>query len=392
MKKSKPKRKIAVVTATRAEYGLLYWLMREIQDDPELELQVIVTGMHLSPEFGLTYRFIEQDGFKIAAKVEMLMSSDTAIGTAKSIGLCIIGFSDVLSKLDPNLIILLGDRFESLAVAQAALVHKIPLAHIHGDELSAGAIDDAIRHSITKMSHLHFVAAESYRQRVIQLGENSENVFNVGAPGLERITRTKLLSRERLQKEINFTLGVSNFLVTYLPATLEIAKNTTVLAALFSALDAFPHAKVIFTKANADEAGRMINNRIDDYVSQHRERMAAFITLGDLNYLSLLQYVDVVIGNSSSGLIEVPHFRKPTVNIGNRQAKRLRASTVIDCAGEVKEIMQAINTALANEFKEGLKKAYSPYTQDHTAKKIVGVLKKTDFASLIVKQFYDLPV
>jgi len=266
VKKQLQKRKIAIVTGTRAEYGLLYWLMREIKADPDLELQVIATCMHLSPEFGFTYRFIEEDGFSIDAKVEMLLSSDTAIGTAKSIGLCIISFADTLHRLAPDVVVLLGDRFESLAVAQAALVQKIPLAHIHGGELSEGAIDDAIRHSITKMAHLHFVAADPYQKRIIQMGENPENVFNFGAPGLERIARMKLLDRHTLEKNIQFQFGEANFLVTYLPATITIEENATALSALFKALDAFPQAKIIFTKANADEAGRFVNAKIDEYV------------------------------------------------------------------------------------------------------------------------------
>ncbi|OGT37988.1 MAG: UDP-N-acetyl-D-glucosamine 2-epimerase, UDP-hydrolysing [Gammaproteobacteria bacterium RIFCSPHIGHO2_12_FULL_37_14] len=385
------KRKIAVVTGTRAEYGLLYFLMREIQDDPELELHVIVTNMHLSPEFGLTYKLIEQDGFKISAKVEMLVSSDTAIGTAKSMGLGIIGFADAFAQISPDMIVLLGDRFESLAAAQTALVQKIPLAHIHGGELSEGAIDDAIRHSITKMSHLHFVAAEPYRKRVIQLGENPGNIFNVGAPGLERITKMNLLSRDKLEKEIGFKLGELNFIVTYLPSTLEINVNAKILQSLFEALDYFDDARIIFTKANSDEAGRFINSKIDEYVSHNSHRAAAYITLGDLNYLSLLQYVDVAIGNSSSGLIEVPYFQKPTVNIGNRQLNRLRASSVIDCPeGDAAAIINAIKKSLSSDFKQGLKEVTLPYRLDKTASKIKEVIKNVDFEKILIKQFNNL--
>lgn len=384
------KRKIAVVTGTRAEYGLLYCLMREIMKDPSLQLQLIVTGMHLSPEFGLTYRLIEEDGFTIDGKVEMLMSSDTAIGTAKSIGLGVIGFTDMLSKLNPDLVVLLGDRFESLAVAQAALVHKIPLAHIHGGELSEGAIDDAIRHSITKMAHLHFVAADSYRKRVIQLGENPKFVFNVGAPGLERISKIKLLSRKALEHKMGFKLGKLNFVVTYHPATLEIHENEKTLKALFSALDHFPNAKIIFTKANADEAGRFINSQIDKYVAKHPTRTSSFISLGNVNYLSLLQFVDAVIGNSSSGLIEVPYFLKPTINIGNRQNNRLIGPTIISCPGKQQAILNAIKKSLSKEFKASIKHSTSPYCQDNTAKKITTIIKKVDLKNLIMKRFYDL--
>src|SRR3990167_2599932 len=315
--------KIAIVTGTRAEYGLLFCLMKEIQNDPEIELQLIVTGTNLSPEFGSTYQLIEADGFKIDAKVEMLLSTDSAVGITKSVGLGIIGFSDTLQKLSPNILILLGDRFEILAAAQAALIQKIPLAHIHGGELSEGAIDDAIRHCITKMSHLHFVATETYRKRVIQLGEHPERVFNVGAPGLERIANAKLLDRHELEEKLNIQLGTQNFLITYHPATINPSENEPALTALFSALDHFPRAKLIFTKANSDEMGRLINLQIDQYVLKNNHRAASYITLGDINYLSLLQFVDAVIGNSSSGLIEVPYFHKPTINIGNRQLNRV---------------------------------------------------------------------
>lgn len=386
----KIKRKIAVVTGTRAEYGLLYWLMRDIQYDTELELQVIVTGMHLSPEFGLTYLHIEEDGFRIDAKVEILLSSDTGIGVAKSVGLGIIGFTDTFYKLAPDLIIILGDRFEALAAAQAAMIQRIPLAHIHGGELSEGAIDDSIRHAITKMAHLHFVAAKPYRDRVIQLGEHPERVFNVGAPGLERISRSKLLTRRAWQKKTGFILGDLNFLITYHPSTLEISKDVSTLSALFRALDQFTHAKIIFTKANADETGRIINIRIDEYVDRHVHRATSFVTLGDLNYLSLLQFVDVVIGNSSSGLIEVPYFKKPTINIGHRQAKRLRASSVIDCVGNEKSIIDAINTALSKPFKKVLENNILAYEHNDTVKKIKTIIKKVDLQKILKKKFNDL--
>jgi len=383
-------KKIAVVTGTRAEYGLLYWLMREIQEDPELELQIIVSGMHLSPEFGLTYQFIEADGFVINEKVEMLLSSDTAVGTAKSIALGIIGFSDVLARLAPDIIVVLGDRFEALAVAQAALIQRIPVAHIHGGELSEGAIDDAIRHSITKMSHLHFVAAEPYRNRVIQLGENPQRVFNVGAPGLERIKKMKLHTRDELENKTGIKLKQINFVVTYLPATLNINENAINLQNLFAALEYFPEANIIFTKANADEAGRFINAKIDEYVALNAQRAISFITLGDLNYLSLLQYVDAVIGNSSSGLIEVPYFNKPTINIGNRQQNRLRASSVIDCKGDISEIAHAIKKSLSQEFKLLLQHTQSPYTQDDTANKIKSIIKNMDAKQILIKKFNDI--
>jgi UDP-hydrolysing UDP-N-acetyl-D-glucosamine 2-epimerase len=384
------KRKIAVITGSRAEYGLLYWTMREIQDDPELELQVIVTGMHLSPEFGHTYRFIEEDGFKIAAKVEMLVSSDTASGTAKSMGLCLISMTDTLHQLMPDMIVLLGDRFETLAIAQAALVQKIPIAHIHGGELSEGAIDDAIRHSITKMSHLHFVAADAYRTRVIQLGENPNCVFNFGTPGLEQISKLKLLDRKNMEKVIGREFKAQNFLVTYHAATLDLEETNQVLENLFKSLDQYPEALIIFTKANADEGGRFINRKIEEYVALNPERACVFASLGHLNYLSLVQFVDVIMGNSSSGIIEVPVFKKPTINIGTRQNKRLRASTIIDCDGYSDSIVQALKTALSTQFQTQLQTPSLYYIQDKTAAKIKAVIKSADLQKLIKKQFYDM--
>jgi UDP-hydrolysing UDP-N-acetyl-D-glucosamine 2-epimerase len=384
------KRKIAVITGSRAEYGLLYWTMREIQDDPELELQVVVTGMHLSPEFGNTYRFIEEDGFKIAAKVEMLVSSDTASGTAKSMGLCLISMTDTLHQLMPDMIVLLGDRFESLAIAQAALVQKIPIAHIHGGELSEGAIDDAIRHAITKMSHLHFVAADAYRDRVIQLGEHPNNVFNFGTPGLEQISRMKLHDRQTIEKVIGRELKKQNFLVTYHSATLDLEETNQVLENLFKSLAQYPDALVIFTKANADEGGRFINRKLEEYVTLHPDRASLFASLGHLNYLSLIPFVDIVIGNSSSGIIEVPLFKKPTINIGTRQNKRLRASTIIDCDGYGDSLINAIKFALSKEFQANLQHPVLAYTQDTTAAKIKTAIKAADLQKLIIKQFYDM--
>jgi UDP-hydrolysing UDP-N-acetyl-D-glucosamine 2-epimerase len=384
------KRKIAVVTGSRAEYGLLYQTMRTIQADPELELQVIVTGMHLSPEFGMTYRFIEQDGFNIDAKVEMLLSSDTAAGVAKSMGLCLISFTDTFHKLLPDVIVVLGDRFETLAVVQAALVQRIPVAHIHGGELSEGAMDDAIRHAITKLSHLHFAAADDYRNRIIQLGENPATVFNIGTPGLEHVSKLTLLHRAEMEAVLAKPLGKQNFLVTYHPATLSVQDTSQKLQNLFDSLDQFPDANVIFTKANADEAGRFINQKIDEYVAANPQRLSAYTSLGNLNYLSLVQFADVVIGNSSSGIIEVPYFSKPTVNIGTRQARRLSASTIINCSGDGGSIVDAIQQALSAEFQAGLKNPVLSYKKDDTAAKITHILKNADLKKLIVKQFYDL--
>lgn len=384
------KRKICVVTGTRAEYGLLYWLMKEIQEDPDLELQIIVTGMHLSPEFGLTYRVIEKDGFIINEKIEMLLSSDTPVGIAKSIGLGTIGFADALDGLRPDILILLGDRYEILAASQAAMTARIPIAHLHGGETTEGAIDEAIRHSITKMAHLHFVSAEPYRRRVIQLGEAPERVLNFGAPGLDNITRLKLLSKGEFEKSIGLKLGKRNILVTYHPVTLNIRGPRQALESLFTALDNFPDAKIIFTKPNSDIECRVIINMIDSYAKKQPDRVRAFTSLGQVKYLSAIKYTDVVVGNSSSGLIEVPAIKKPTVNIGDRQRGRLKAPSVIDCNENTDAIVAAIKKALSPDFQSLLPEIVSPYGCGNASFRIKECLKSKDLEGILMKRFYDL--
>ena len=390
MQYSKRYRKICVVTGTRAEYGSLYLLLKEIQEDDNLLLQVAVTGMHLSPEFGLTYREIEKDGFSIDAKIEMLLSSDTPVGIAKSIGLGVIGFSDALHRLRPDILVLLGDRFEILAAAQAAMVARIPMAHIHGGETTEGAIDEGIRHAITKMSHLHFVAAEPYRQRVIQLGEHPSRVFNFGAIGLDNIIRLPLLNREQFEQSIDFSLGAMNFLVTYHPVTLSKDGPRRTIDNLLSALDCFPEAHIIFTKPNSDTDGRLIGLMIDEYAAARPDKVVVHTSLGQIRYLSAISHVDVIIGNSSSGLVEVPAFHKPTVNIGNRQSGRLRASSVIDSGEDSQEIINAIKKALSVEFQDSLKNIISPYCGSNTSSQIAKVLKTVSLDNILDKKFYDL--
>lgn len=384
------KRKICVVTGTRAEYGLLFWLMKEIKGDPDLELQLIVTGMHLSPEFGLTYKAIEEDGFIINEKVEMLLSSDTPVGIAKSIGLATIGFADALDRLQPDILVILGDRYEILAAAQAALVAKIPVAHLHGGEVTEGVIDEAIRHSVTKMSHFHFVAAEPYRQRIIQLGESPERVLNFGTPALDNIKKLNLLNRKELEESIGFRLGKLNFLVTYHPVTLSDKGSEQPVNALLKALDNFPDAKIIFTKPNSDTGGRIIINLIDDYVAKRSHRAAAYTSLGQLRYLSAIKHVDVVMGNSSSGLIEAPAFKKPTVNLGDRQLGRLKAASVIDCKEDTESIVAAIKKALSPDFQYSLSKVVSPYGNGNASYKIKEYLKNVNLDGIIQKKFFDL--
>lgn len=381
-------RKICVVTGTRAEYGLLYWLMKEIQADADLQLQVIATGMHLSPEFGLTYKNIEDDGFTISAKVEMLLSSDTPVGITKSIGLGVIGFADALELLKPDVMVVLGDRYEILAATQAALVARIPVAHIHGGETTEGAIDESIRHAITKMSHLHFVAAEPYRTRVIQLGERPDTVFNVGALGIENFKRLQLLGKTQLEQSINFELGACFFLVTYHPATLGNIVPNAAMQALLDALDHFPDAHVIFTKPNSDTDGRILGQMIDDYAGRHKGRVAVFTSMGQIRYLSALRLADAVIGNSSSGIIEAPACNTPTVNIGERQGGRLKADSVVDCRETTESIVTAINMVLSPSFRTGIRQPASLYGYGESALQIKNHLKTATLRT--TKHFYDL--
>lgn len=382
-------RKICVITGTRAEYGLLRWVMQGIKDDPELTLQIIATGMHLSPEFGLTYRNIEQDGFQIDRKVEMLTSSDTSVGIAKSMGLGLIGFADVLNELKPDLIVVLGDRFEIFSAVSAALVARIPVAHLHGGELTEGAFDDAIRHSITKMSHLHFVAAEEYRQRVIQLGEQPDRVFLVGGLGIDNIKRLKLLDREELEAAIDFKLGLKTLLITFHPVTLEAATASEQMAELLVALAELKDTQLLFTMPNADTDGRLMIRMVEEFVAQHTNARA-YTSLGQLRYLSCVSLVDGVIGNSSSGLAEVPSFRKGTVNIGDRQRGRLRAESVINCEANKSAITEALNILYSDSFQAELRSVVNPYGEGGASDKIVNTIKHYEFDRIVKKTFYDL--
>lgn len=380
-------RKICVVTGSRAEYGLLYWVMQEIRAAEELELQLIVTGMHLSPEFGLTYRVIEQDGFAIDATVEMLLSSDTPVGITKSMGVGLIGFADALDRLRPDLLLLLGDRFEMLAAAQAALIALVPIAHIAGGDTTEGAFDEAIRHSITKMSHLHFVTNAVSAQRVRQLGEAPEQIHLVGSPGLDHLLRTPLLNREQLEEALGFRFRSRNLLVTFHPVTLEQRTAGEQFEALLTALDRLgDDVGVIFTRPNADTGGSEINARIDAYTAT-RPHTAAYPSLGQLRYLSCLAVVDLVVGNSSSGLYEAPSLKVPTVNIGDRQKGRLLADSVISCAPEV----DAIAGALEQGFALDCSSVVNPYGDGTSALKIVAVLKQLEEPrSLLKKRFHEV--
>ena len=382
-------RKICVVTGTRAEYGLLRWLMEKIRETPGLELQVITTGMHLSPEFGLTYREIENDGFSIDRKVEMLLSSDTPSGLAKSMGLGLIGFGDALQQLQPDIMLVLGDRFELFSAVAAAMVARIPVAHLHGGESTEGAFDEAIRHSITKMSHLHFVAAEEYRKRVIQLGEHPDRVFLVGGLGIDNIKKLNLLDRSELETFLKFKLGPKNLLITFHPVTLENESPAMQMKELLGALETLEYTHLIFTMPNADTDGRVLIETIDQFVAKH-PNARSYTSLGQLRYLSCIRHVDGVVGNSSSGLIEVPSFAKGTINIGDRQRGRLKADSVIDCSPEQESIAAALRKLYSKKFQLALGRVQNPYGEGGASKKIVKVLQDHPLDSILKKPFHNL--
>lgn len=384
------RRKICVLTGSRADYGLLSGLLRAIRDDAELELQLVVTGAHLSPDFGYTWRQIEEDGFYINKKVEMLLSSDSPQGTAKSTGLALIGLSDAFADLLPDIIVLLGDRFETYAAACAALFLRIPCAHIHGGEVTTGAFDDAIRHAITKMSHLHFTSTEMYRRRVIQLGESPARVFNVGALGVENIKTLPLLSQARLEESIGFELGDKCILVTYHPVTLDDNTPEGYFTNLLQAISNISGLRVIFTKANADTHGRVINELIDRFVEENGERCIAFHSMGQIRYLSAMKYVGAVVGNSSSGIIEAPSFCVPIINIGDRQKGRIFAKSIVQCEPEVGEITDSLNKVFSAEFNKTITDTQNLYEQSDTAKKIVEILKENKLDHLVKKDFHDI--
>lgn len=377
-------KKIAVFTGTRAEYGLLYWLLKDLQQDSEIELQLLVSAMHLSPEFGMTYQQIETDGFTITEKVEMLLSSDSAVGTAKSIGLGVLGFADALERMKPDVLVVLGDRFEALAVTQAAMILRIPIAHIHGGEITEGAYDDAIRHAITKLSLLHFTSTEAHRNRVIQLGEHPSRVFNVGAVGLDHLQRSKMLSLAELSASLNFKLEQPYFLVTYHPVTLASEPAKASFENLLKALDAFPQHQIILTYPNADDGGREIIPLLEAYAKQQHSRVLATPSLGQKRYLSAVKHAAAVVGNSSSGIIEVPSFKVPTVNIGERQRGRLAAESVFSCPSNTAAIIKTLQLGL----KSDLTQVVNPYGKGKASEAILKQLKAADLS--VVKTFYDL--
>ncbi|KIC63412.1 UDP-N-acetylglucosamine 2-epimerase [Chryseobacterium taiwanense] len=382
-------KKVCVITATRAEYGLLKPLMKLIKDSDQLQLQIIVTGAHLSPEFGLTYKNIENDGFVIDEKVEILLSSDTSASIVKTMGMAMMGMADALPRLKPDLIVILGDRYEMLSIASAVTIFKIPIAHLHGGEITEGAYDDAIRHSITKMSHLHFTSTDEYRNRVIQMGENPQNVFNVGAIGLDNIRDLKLLSKEELEADLDIKFKKYNYQITFHPETLGSLSSAEQFQNLLNVIEKEEDSFFIFTKANADTDGRIINQMIDDFVKKHPNIAKAFSSLGTLRFLSVVKICDAIVGNSSSGILEAPSLHTATINIGNRQKGRAQASSIINVNNSEEGISSGFELArkliTENQFSE----VKNPYDNGGAAQEILN--KILEFKTIKTnKSFYNL--
>lgn len=384
-------KKISILTATRAEYGLLKPVILKLMAKPGFDVRVVATGMHLSPEFGLTYKDIESDGIPIDEKVEILLSSDTPTGISKTMGLAMMGFADYFARLEPDLLLVLGDRYETLAVCCVAMNQRIPIAHMYGGETTEGAVDESIRHAITKLSYLHFTSTEEYRKRVIQLGETPDRVFCVGAVGIENILQEQLLSKSELEESIGFVLDKPYAVITFHPVTLEGDSSGEQFQELLDVCSHHPEMKFIFSKANADAHGRIINQMIDGYV-QENDNAVAFSSLGMVRYLSAIKYSAMVLGNSSSGLVEAPSFRVPTINIGDRQKGRIQAESVINCKPTFEEIEKAMELALSEEFKEKTRNTVNPYGDGNTSDRIVEVVSRFLLEDKIdlKKKFYDI--
>ncbi len=385
-------KRICVFTGTRADYGLLQPLMTAIEKDKDLKLQLIVSGMHLSDEFGLTYQLIEADGFRIDEKIETLLGSDSASGVCNSMGLGMIGYQAALERLSPDVLIVLGDRFETFTIVACALVLNLPVAHIHGGEKTTGAIDDGFRHAITKMSHLHFTCADPYRERVIQLGEHPDRVFNVGALGVENIRSLPLLEEDIFRSKYRISRNRQYFLLTFHPVTQESEKAETQFNELLSALsdERFKDLSIIITKANADTCGRKINKRIDAFTLEHKKRVMAFTSMGQVNYLSAMKYATAVVGNSSSGILEAPSFKIPVVNIGQRQNGRISADNIIHCPTQKTMIVKALTKAISPGYRDNLYSMKSPFDKKDTAKSIKNIIKTTDVSGIVIKDFFDI--
>lgn len=382
-------RRVAVVTGTRAEYGLLRKLLTNMREDSLLSLKLIVTGTHLSEKFGLTKREIKDDGFAIAAELPILQNSDSSVAISQSMSYAITGLTNSFKELQPDLVLILGDRFEIFAAAIAAHLSKIPVAHIHGGETTEGVMDEAFRHSITKLAQIHFVSTEVYRNRVIQLGENPRSVFRVGSLGVENLKSTHIIDRKKLEADLRFRFSNKNILVTYHPVTLDATKADYGFSELLKSLSELHETTLIFTYPNADVGGLRIIESIKQFV-KNNPNAYAFPSLGQDRYFSCMKHVDVVVGNSSSGLIEVPSMKKPSINIGDRQSGRVRAVSVIDCPPVKEKIMEALELAFSFAFLEKIKNADNPYELEGTSSKILNTIKHYNLTGILKKKFYDL--
>lgn len=383
------KRKICIVTGSRAEYGLLYWLIKQVEVEKKLQLQLIVTGMHLSKKYGLTYKEIEKK-FKIDRKINIKLFSDTSTSISKSMGIAQTSFAKAYDELKPDIVVVLGDRYEIFSASSAAMIAKIPIAHLHGGEITEGSWDDSIRHSISKMAHLHFVATEEYKNRVIQLGEEPNRVFVTGGMGIENIKKLKLLSKSEFEKSINFKLNKKNLLVTFHPTTLENNTSKKQFREIINAIDELEDTNIIFTKSNSDLNGEIINKMIKNYTKKNEKKSIEISSLGQQRYLSALLYVDAVVGNSSSGVIEAPNFKIATINIGERQKGRIRAKSVIDSLPQKNDILKSLKKIYSKNFQKKLKVIKNPYDKGLSSKKIVDVLKHYKLKDILKKRFYNI--
>ncbi len=383
------RRKICVVTATRAEYGLLSSLLGQLRANTDVELQLVVTGSHLSKRFGLTVRQIEQDGVPIAARVPVPLDDDSVVGVTETLAATTAGFGHTFQELQPELLVLLGDRYEMLGAAQAAMLARIPIAHVHGGEATEGLIDEAIRHAITKMSHLHFVAAEAFRLRVIQLGETPERVWTVGATGLDNIAQMSRIGRAALEADFGIELRSPSFLVTHHPVTLQTGDQGAAIRTLLEVLDGFD-GTIVITGVNADPGNAALRREVQRFAATRRDRVLAVESLGARRYLSAVAIVDAVVGNSSSGLIEAPSLGTPTVDIGDRQRGRLYAPSVIHCNEDATEIRLAVEQALSDDHRAIARQCCTPYGEPGAGKRIAEILSKYPLDGLLIKQFHNL--
>ena len=382
--------KICFISGSRADYGLLSNLMKFFKNDKKYNLQIIVTGSHLSKMHGLTYNEIEKDKFKITKKIKLNIDKKKSENISESISIGIKQFSISYKNLKPDLIVLLGDRYEIFSACCAANISQIPVCHLHGGELTRGSIDDTFRHSMTKMSQFHFVAHKKYSKRVRQLGEDPKKIYVVGGFGVDLIKRVKLLSKKNLEKKLNIQFGKKNILVTYHPETTNGSKNKKDFKELLKALKTLKQTKIIFTRANADKEGRLINSMIDKFVKKNKDISYVFSSMGYKNYLSTLKFIDVCLGNSSSGLLEVPTFKKITINVGDRQKDRIKASSVFDVRPKANLIIKMIKEIDKKKFKDLLKKTVNPYGGGGASKKTYQIIKKLNLENSLSNKFFDL--